>query len=782
MRASLGETKRSQSSSADGAIPENRATPRLPEVRSTPPVPSSAKANLLADAASTATVLVKSVLKYWPTVAAVALLSVGASLIYSKSVTKIYEATTLIEISPNATAPLGDDGKATLNLGAGMLWDTHEYYETQYKIIGSDHVLGDVARALSLTSDESFMGRAAPGSKPPTVADVTAMLRAEVTVEPVKYSQLVHVRVDDKDPARAKRIADAVAQAYIDQNLQTALTATSDAVVWLGGQLDHIKQDLSHDEDALHEFKQDNDLPSTSINEASNMLRVEMQEFDTALTQTRTKKAQIGARAAELAKVSADDPSVLPASELLASAYLQTLRGQYQAASSERGALLASGKGDNHPLVKQAEDREMQARAALLAEVRNIRGAVERDLAIVTREEQSESALFEATRKRAVDLSMKEIEYHRLDRTRDENEKLYSLLLERMKGADLARMMRVNNVRVVDPAVESAVPVRPSLPLNTIIGGFLGVFLGVLLAWTREQLDSSVKTPDDLEKKLGITFLGLLPEVDGPHKEGKRRRRIKAGDAAPTPPELIVHERPLSGIAEAARSIRTNLMFMNPDKPLRRLLVTSAAPSEGKTTVACSIAIGLAQGGQRVCIVDCDLRRPRLHRIFGREGDSGVTNVLIGEATLEDVVKPTGIDRLWSIPAGPTPPNPADMFHSERFRRFLDELSERFDRVVIDSPPVVAVTDSAIISTLVDGTVFVVRAFKTPSHLSAQGLRALRDVDAPVAGAVLNAVNLNRHEYSYYYHYYYYKREGYRSKEAGGRTVDGQEEAGTPPN
>jgi len=747
-------------------------------MRSVLPARSLAKPSILEEAASTVTVLIKSVRKYWPTVVAIALLALGASLIYSKSVTKIYEATTLIEISTNATAPLGGDGNATLNLGSGALWDTHEFYETQYKIIGSDRVLGDVARALSLESDVDFMGRGTPGSKPPTIAGATSLLRGEVSVEPIKYSHLVHIRVEDKDAGRAKRIADAVAQAYIDQNLQTALTATSDAVVWLGGQLDHVKQDLNRNEDALHEFKRNNDLPSTSINEASNMLRIEMQEFDTALTQTRTKKAQIGARAAELAKVSPDNPDALPASELLASSYLQELRGQYQAAVSEHGALLAEGKGANHPLVKRAEDREMQARAALLAEVSNIRGAVEHDLAIVTREEQSEAALFEGTRKRAVDLNMKEIEYHRLDRTREENEKIYGMLLERMKGADLARMMRVNNVRVVDPAVESTSPVRPSVPLNVAVGIFLGILSGVVIAWGREQLDSSVKTPDDLEKKLGITFLGLLPEIEGQEREGKRRRRVKAGGATRKPIELIVHERPLSGIAEAARSIRTNLMFMNPDKPLRRLLVTSAAPSEGKTTVACSIAIGLAQGGQRVCIVDCDLRRPRLHRIFDRLGDVGVTSVLIGEATIEDVVKPTGIDGLWSIPAGPTPPNPADMFHSERFRRFLGDLSERFDRVVIDSPPIVAVTDSAIISTLVDGTVFVVRAFKTASHLSAQGLRALRDVDAPVVGAVLNAVNLNRHEYSYYYHYYYYKREGYRSKDVGAS----HEEAGAPPN
>jgi succinoglycan biosynthesis transport protein ExoP len=219
-------------------------------------------------------------------------------------------------------------------------------------------------------------------------------------------------------------------------------------------------------------------------------------------------------------------------------------------------------------------------------------------------------------------------------------------------------------------------------------------------------------------------------------------------------------------------------VFMNPDRPHRKLLVTSAAPAEGKTTVACSIAIALAQGGQRVCIVDCDLRRSRLHRIFNRVGEAGVTNVLVGEATLDEVAKPTGIDNLWSIPAGPTPPNPADIFHSERFRQFIADLGDRFDRVVIDSPPLVAVTDAVVIATLVDGTVFVVRAFKTSRHLSSQGLRSLRDVDAPVVGAVLNAVNLSRHEYSNYYHYYYYKREGYPSTSAS----DGEEpRAGAAP-
>ena len=417
--------------------------------------------------------------------------------------------------------------------------------------------------------------------------------------------------------------------------------------------------------------------------------------------------------------------------------------------------------------------------------MKNIQGAVERDLTILIRQEAGEARLFEAARRQAVELNMKEIEYHRLDRSRDQNEKLFGVLLSRMKEADVARMMKVNNIRIIDNAAVPKGPIRPRPLVNLGIGVLSGLLLGVALSWGREQMDRSLKTPEDVEEKLGVTFLGLLPAfsedreklVSGKKPRPSRRRRPESSEL---PPELVVHEAPLSGIAEAARSIRTNLMFMNPDRPYKRLLVSSAAPAEGKTTVACSIAIALAQGGQRVCIVDCDLRRPRLHRIFGRSGDAGVTNVIVGDATVDEVAKPTMIENLWSVPAGPTPPNPADLLHSDRFKNFLSDLSDRFDRIVIDSPPVVPVTDSAIISTLVDGTVFVVRAFATSRHMSRQGLRTLRDVDSPVVGVVLNAVNLSSREYSYSYQYYYH-REGYIADPAARAEEPDDEPSDRPP-
>jgi capsular exopolysaccharide synthesis family protein len=716
------------------------------------------------DAASTLTTALRVIQKYWGTIVACVIFCSGAAIAYTKSSPKVYQAQAMLELNPHAAQPLGDKEGGGLDIGAGVYWDTREYYETEYKILTSDRVLRAVVRDLGLANDTAFLGMP-PGSSPTASEDAAVdTLRGHITVEPVKNSRLLLVVIEDLDPKRAARLSDAVSNAFIDQNLQEAISATSDAVTWLNGQVDHIKQDLDKNENALHKFKQENDLPSTSINEASNMLRLEMQDLNTALTQTRMKKEELSARNAELSKVAADNPDQLAASELLASPYLQNIRGQYQEAVKERDTLTASGKLENHPLVREATQRVNDTRKTLLGEVKNIQGAIERDLAIVARQEEGEARLFEAARRQAVDLNMKEIEYHRLDRSRDQNEKLFSLLLGRMKEADVARMMKVNNIRIVDTAAVPKGPVRPRPLVNLCVGLLSGLLLGIALSWGREQMDRSLKTPEDVEEKLGVTFLGLLPSFEEDKdrvaaNKGRTSRRHRS-PSSKMPPELVVHETPLSGIAEAARSIRTNLMFMNPDNPYKRLLVSSAAPAEGKTTVACSIAIALAQGGQRVCIVDCDLRRPRLHRIFGRTGDAGVTNVIVGESTLDEVAKPTMVQNLWSVPAGPTPPNPADLLHSDRFKKFMNDLSERFDRVVIDSPPVVPVTDSAIISTLVDGTVFVVRAFATSRHMSRQGLRTLRDVDSPVVGVVLNAVNLSRREYSYSYQYYYH-REGY---------------------
>lgn len=723
----------------------------------------------------------RGIRRSWPIIVACVVLSGAISLAYSKTLPRIYEASSLVEFDPDVVKPLGN--KTDPMVGWSSIWDTREYYETQYRIMQSDRVLASVVRDLSLQNDPAFLGY--KPTQPAPLDETTDILRSKLTIDPVKGSRLVYVTVRDTSPAQARRLSEAIARAYIAQNLEKMVSATGDTVVWLSGQLDHFKTELEQTENALHEFKKQNDLPSSTLEDLSKQIRMEMQEFDSALTRTRMRKSELAARHSELSKITPENPDQVPASELLSNAFLSSLRQQYQAAVRERAELTAEGKGENHPAVKKADEKVALAKSHLLGEIRNIQGAVARDLAIIQKQEAGEASLYEDARKKAVELNLKELEFHRLDRLRAQNEKLYGVLLEQIKEADLRRMMNTNNIRLVDVANEPKAPIYPRVSVNVGIALLVGLAIGLALALLREQLDNTLKTPEDVESKLGVTFLGLLPErdidaeekVNGKKKSRSPRRRI----TSQLPPELLAHESPMSGFSEATRSLRTNLMFASPDHPYRRLLVASAAPSEGKTTVAVSIAISMAQGGQRVCIVDCDLRRPRLHRIFDRAGDVGLMNVILGECSIDEVAKPTVVPNLYCVPCGPIPPNSADVIASEKFRHLIEELSERFDRVILDSPPLIAVTDSAIISQFVDGVVFVIRAFKTSPAACRSGLRALFDVDAPIAGAVLNAVNLDRHEYGYY-HYYYYKREGYAPVPGTHSASSPHDEHAAPPN
>jgi capsular exopolysaccharide synthesis family protein len=708
--------------------------------------------------------------KNWATAVLTALLVTFAVAFYTLGQTKIYQAAATIQFDPNPARPLGGKVEAMVEMGAGSYWDNHEYYETQYKIISSYKVAVAVVNQLGLDHDSGFLTNSPAGTavKPIKVPEEAAAqtLRGRIRVEPVKESRLAVVKLEDADPERAQRILGTLIDTYISMNLENVLASTSQAVEWLQGQLDHLKTDLESSEMALHTYKEQKNILSLALDDQSNMLREEMKQLNDALNRMRIRRDEVAARRNELAKVSANDPSVLPASELLSNGLLQSLRHNYVDALRDRDSLMRAGKGVNHPEVASAQAKVDIARESVLAEVKNVQGALDRDLAANDQTEGAHSARLEAARKKAFELNLLEIEYNRLRRAKDNNEKLYALVLERTKEGDLSRMLRVNNIRVVDPPLKPGGPVRPQVVFNISVGIFVGLLLGLAAALGRAMIDRTVKTPDDLEKEVGITFVGLLPAIDddrglGPSYARGKKKRLKAAEIGK--PELIVHEHRMSGIAEAARTIRTNLLFMAPDRPFQTLLVTSAGPSEGKTTIACCIAIAMAQAGQRVVIIDCDLRKPRLHRIFGKDAKVGVTTALLDD-NIDNAILSTEVPNLNVIPAGPIPPNPAEILHSERFKAFLAEVRGRFDRVIIDSPPIVPVTDGVVLSTLVDGTLLVVRAFKTTKDLARHALRALLDVGANVAGTVLNAVNLNRSEYRYS-HYYYYRRDGYYAEE-----------------
>jgi capsular exopolysaccharide synthesis family protein len=706
--------------------------------------------------------------KYWLTSLATALTISLATTFYTLGLTKIYEASATIQFDPSPPRPLGKNVDTIFDNGMGSFWANREYYETQYKVLQSMRTASAIVQQLNLNRDAAFLQNLAPGpALPPattTIEDAAEILLSRLTVVPVKESRVATVRFSDANPERAQKILNTIIDTYVTQNLDDALASASYSVDWLHGQLDKLKRELEQNEMALHEYKINKNILSVAFGDQSNMLRGEMSRLNEVLTTIRVKREEASARRDQLLQISAEDPRDLPTTELLQSHMLENLRQQYVDAVRDHDAILAGGKGKEHPEAAIVQARIDANRAALLSELRSVQRGVEADLATVTAQEAGLSRLYERAKTQALDLNLLEIEYNRLDRSKNQTERLYGLVLERTKESELSQMIRSNNIHPLDRPLLPRSPVRPKVPVNIALGTLAGLALGIAAALGRGLLDRTVKTPDDVQSIPGLSFLGLVPKIDqegsGSTYYGRKRRRRPPRDIKNR--ELIVHEHPSSGIAEASRAIRTNLLFMAPDNPHKVLLFTSAGPGEGKTTVACCMAIAMAQAGQRVMLVDCDLRRPRLHRIFGRTSEAGVTTELLSDSDtlVEDPERlKTDIPNLSVLPAGPVPPNPAELLHSDRFKLFLKRLSERYDRIIIDSPPIVAVTDAAVLSTLVDSTVLIVKAFSTTKEVYRQGIRALADVGAKTAGTILNFVDLDRHEYKYYH--YYYRRDGY---------------------
>ncbi len=709
--------------------------------------------------------------KYWPTAVTTFVAVVTGTIFYTLGQTKIYQAEATILFDPRPPKPLGHRVETIVDMGTDNYWGNQEYYETQYHLIRSRRVSLTVVNELGLHNDAAFLQDLPPGAVPKPMADKVSPeraadeLRSRLEVLPVRDSRLATVKLKDANPDRAQRILSSVVDNFVNQNLEGALENTSTASDWLRNQLDTLNGDLQTSEEALHTYKKTNDILSVAFDDKSSMLSEEMKALNAELTKVKAQLQETGARKLVLESAPDSDPRSIQSSELMKSMLLNGLRGQYESATSERDALLGAGKGLNHHEVQAAQKRVQASEVAILKEIQNVKKSVGRDLEALGKQAGGLQGLLNKSKEQAHGLNQLEIEFNRLRRNKDNTEKLYSLVLERTKEADLAQMMRVNNISVVDRPLQPRSPVSPKVPLNLAAGIFGGLLLGIAAAFVRGLMDRTVKVPDDLEEEFGLTFLGLLPEVGGGmfgnygyqygYAKKKRRRGQQQKEGKP---ELVVHDQPTSSVAEASRAIRTNLMFMAPDTPHQVLLVTSAGPSEGKTTVACCIAVVMAQTGQRVLLVDCDLRRPRIHRIFDRGSETGISTTLLG-GNLDEAISQTEVPNLFVLPAGPIPPNPAELFHTDRFKQLIAELRTRFDRVIIDSPPVVAVTDPTILSTLVDGTVLVLRAFKTRKELARHAIRSMQDVGGKLIGGVLNAVDFSKLEYKY--SYYYYKRDGY---------------------
>jgi capsular exopolysaccharide synthesis family protein len=279
---------------------------------------------------------------------------------------------------------------------------------------------------------------------------------------------------------------------------------------------------------------------------------------------------------------------------------------------------------------------------------------------------------------------------------------------------------------------------KANVAAATVVSLFLGIAIAVLFAF----LDRTIKNADDAKAAALAPVLGIIPMLaDEGDAEDQRAR------------DLYVFEHPNSTIAECCRSLRTNILFSGADRPLKSLVVSSANPREGKTTTTIYIGTTMAQSGQRVLLVDSDMRRPRLHQATGVPKNNGLSNLLLREIDYDDAIKTTEIPNLFVMPCGPQPPNPAELLMSHRFEETLAELAKRFDRVILDSPPILAVTDAVVLSRHADGVILIARAGKTHREHISRAARHIYDVDVGIVGIVLNELDVSDRRYGYYYQY-----------------------------
>lgn len=687
----------------------------------------------------------------WVVIITVAVI-LGLGIVYTLRQPKVYSSSTSLVIDVTAPRFLDNDVKEVMGEERSSYWFNKEYYETQNKVILSRAVASRVVDKLGLQNNASFLGVEAikdPAARLEVMKamDAPAIIQSRIQVIPIKDSRLVNIAVEDSDPKRAALLANEVAEAYMAENLALKLRVTDSASTWLEERLGDLKQRSNQSELAVYDFKKDADVLSTSLENRLSIVSDRLNAYNAALTEARTQNAALRARVEAIAQLrksaAAGDTSwaeALPQAQGTDSSVKQ-LRDTF---ITQRTACVELSERylEGHPKMLECERKLGMMRQDFERALSNIVSAAETELAEAAAKERNLVKLVDSAKDEAFEVNKKQIAFDRLQRESTNDQRLYELVLKRLKDIELSSLLRTSNVRVLDAARPNFIPVRPIVRKNIFLALVLGIVAGIGLVLLLDFLSNTVLTQQDVEDRLGLAFLGLVPRIEEEKGVDQQAR------------DLYVHRTPKSAVAECCRAIRTNLLFMSPDKPFKTMVVTSTSPQEGKSTSCIHLGVAMAQSGNRVLLVDTDMRRPRLHKAFGVPNDTGISSLVVGDAKWDAAVKSTEVPNLFVLPCGPVPPNPAELLHTKAFAELIKQLGDKFDRIIFDSPPLNAVADSAVLAAQADAVVLVLRAGRTHRELARRALRSLADVQANVFGAILNDVDLTSPKYGDYYYSY----------------------------
>lgn len=668
-----------------------------------------------------------------------------------------------------------------------------DYYQTQYTILRSRTLAKEVLQRLGLLEQamqqpaSSFSLRGLVSEilealrirepLPPEAqirareqAAIDQFLQQTISIEPIKGSRLVDVGARSTDSAMAAQIANTLIDAYIQQNHEARLAISKDAGGWLAQQLEVQQQRVAESEAALQQYKEAHQI--ISLEDRQNIVMQKLSQLNTAVNNSRIERIAaetqykqieqyLGTGSVELTSEAIEKLESI--SLVINNPLIQTLKVELSNLESEYSELLKKFR-PKHPNAIAVRSQIASVQDRLDAEIRRIMTSITNAYELALAQEQELQAALEAQKQEAQDLNQKAISYGILEREVETNKRIYDQLLQRTKETDVTEQLETSNIRVIDKADIPNYPIAPRKKLNIFLAMVVGSVLGVALAFFFEYLDNSIKTPDDIKDYLSIPFLGFIPKVASETGASK----LPSSRAGRTyPDEMIVARDPKSTASEAYRSLRTNVMFSSLEHgPI--LLVTSAGPAEGKSLTVANLGITMAQSGSHTLIIDCDLRKPRMHKIFHIPGSVGFTDMVakFGTNGNKITVKRTKIPNLDLIPCGKIPPNPSEMLSSSRVKQLLTALGRKYDKILIDSPPVNVVTDPVILSQIAGGVVIIIKAGETRRDVVRRASEQLASVGSTILGGVLNNVDVERDNY-YYYSYYtnYYYQEDEESRE-----------------
>jgi succinoglycan biosynthesis transport protein ExoP len=642
-------------------------------------------------------------------------------------------------------------GLARRTLDAANLWDSPEFGGGTAQAKWSFSLSGAVRSAV-----RAVIGLFYSPSKPPARPDAAETARqsgiidaflGRLTVAPIRNSRLVDVRVVSSSPEMAASMANALAKVYIAQNLEYKFFATKEAANWLSEQLGTERKKLEESELALQRYREKGD--AVSLEDRQNIVVQRLTDLNAAYTKARTDRFEKEALYNQLSSLQNDRKALDSFPAILSNSFIQQLKSQL-ADLQRQHAQMADRLGEKHPDMIKQNVAIQSTEAKLDGEIAKVVQSVKNEFLSAQAQERSLADALNAQKTDALSLNRTGIEYGVLRREAESNKQMYELLMQRAKETGISGELKASNIRIVDSAEIPRSPIQPNKPRDLSLGLLAGLLGGIGLALFMEYIDNRVKNPDEIKNVLGLSFLGLVPALRDKDLEGGRS-------------PLLTEALPQS-FAESFRTVRTNVLFSSAEPGSRSVLVTSTQPQEGKTIVAANLALALAQTGQRVLLVDGDMRKPRQHELFNTTQDPGLSSLLVGKAKANDAVRKASVSNLWVMPAGPNPPNPAELLGSQRFKDLLRTLGQHFDWILIDSPPVMAVTDASVIGHLTTGVLFVIGSEQVARNTVRSAVEQLQSSKSTILGAVLNRVNVRKNPY-YYAHYYKHEYAGYYTAE-----------------